>query len=163
METTPPPSRIRNWTRGVIRAAVLILAAMGLCWLVGGSMLRLLLTPAYDRQVTKRAYSPNRAALSEVEVTKGGFGTVWTTRVHLRPVGQEGWTVYQAKDGDFTPSMRWKGNDTLFIGLSCERFDHLSNPDDWPSSNPVERRLKVRFEYLRNCDDAASGTVQRPL
>lgn len=162
MDTTPP-SRILNWTRSLTRAAVLILAAIGLCWLVGGPILRLLLTPAYDRRVTKRAYSPDRAALSEVEVTKGGFGTVWTTRVHLQPVGQEGWTVYQTKDSDFTPSMRWKGDDTLVIGLPCERFDHLSNPDDWPRSNPAERRLKVRFVYLQNCDDPGSGTAQRPL
>jgi hypothetical protein len=126
-------------------------------------MLRLLLAPAYDRQVTKRAYSLNRAMLSEVEVTKGGFGTVWTTRVRLQPVGQKGWTVYQAKDSDFTPSMRWKDNDTLVIGLPCERFDYLSNPDDWPRGNPAERRIKVRFEYLRNCDDSATGTGQRPL
>ncbi len=126
-------------------------------------MLRLLLTPAYDRQVTKRAYSSDRAALSEVEVTKGGFGTVWTTRVYLQPVGQEGWTVYQTKDSDFTPSMRWEGNDTLVIGLPCERFDHLSNPEDWPRSKPAERRLKVRFEYLRDCEASATGTVQHPL
>ena len=124
-------------------------------------MLRLLLAPVYDRQVTKRRYPPDRAAVAEVEVTKGGFGTVWTTRVHLRPVGQEGWTVYQAKDSDFTPSTRWKGDDTLVIGLSCERFDFLSNPDDWQRSDPAERRFKVRFEYIRDCADPA-GSTQLP-
>jgi hypothetical protein len=163
MDISPPPSRIRKWTRSLTRVAVLILAAIGLCWLIGGPILLLLLTPIYDRQVTKRAYSPNRALVSEVEVTKGGLGTVWTTRVHLQPVGQEGWTIYKTKDSDFTPSMKWKGNDTLVIGLSCERFDYLSNPDDWPRGNSAARRIKVRFEYLRKCDDPVSGTAQHPL
>ena len=159
MDTISSPSRFRQWARIVTRAAVLFLAVIGLCWLVGGPMLRLLLTPTYDRQVTKRAYSPNRAAISEVEVIKGGFGTVWTTSVHLRNVGQGSWTVYQAKDSDFTPSIKWKSNDTLVVGLPCERFDYLSNPDDWPRSNPAEPRLKVRFIYIRSCDDVASGTT----
>ena len=163
MDTISSPSRIRQWTRIVPRAAVLVLAAIGLCWLVGGPMLRLLLAPAYDRQITKRVYSPNRAAVSEVEVTKGGLGTVWTTGVYLRPVGQDGWTVYQTRDSDFTPSIKWKGNDTLVVGLPCQRFDYLSNPDDWPRSKPAEPRLKVRFIYIRNCDDLASGTIQRPI
>lgn len=117
MDTISSPSRIRQWTRIVTRAAVLVLAAIGLCWLVGGPMLRLLLAPAYDRQITKRVYSPNSAAVSEIEVTKGGLGTVWTTSVYLRPVGQDGWTVYQTRDSDFTPSIKWKGNDTLVVGL----------------------------------------------
>lgn len=163
MGITSPPSHIRIWTNRLVRGAVLVLAAIGLCWLVGGPVIRLLLTPAYDRQVTKRVYSPDRAAVSQVEVTKGGFGTVWTTRVHLKPVGQEGWTIYQTKDSDFTPSLKWKSDDTLVIGLSCERFDYLSNPDDWQRSNPAERRFKVRFEYARDCDDPASLAAQRPL
>jgi hypothetical protein len=141
-----------------------MLAAIGLIWLVGGPILRLLLSPAFDRQVTKRSYSPNGEAVAEIAVTRGGFGTVWTTRVHLRPIGEKGWTVYKAGDSDFTPSIRWRSKDTLIIGLPCDRFDYVSNPDDWPRSNPAEYRLKVRFEYVRDCDDyTGEGAPQRPL
>lgn len=85
--------------------------------------------------------------MAEVEVRRGGLGTVWTTRVHLHSGGTT-WTVYQTKDSDFEPPLRWVDRDTLILGLPCDRFDHVSNPDDWERSDPRERRLRVRFEYL---------------
>lgn len=163
MDKDPLPTASRRWARGLTSLLVLFLAAIGLCSLVGGLVTRLLLAPTYDTQVTRRVFAHDRSAVSEVEVTKGGFGTVWTTSVNLRPVGQKGWTVYEAQDSDFTPSIKWKGNDTLIIGLPCARVDYLSNPDDWPRSNTAERRFKVRFEYLQNCDAPTGGTTQRPL
>jgi hypothetical protein len=66
-------------------------------------------------------------------------------------VGQKHWTVYQTKDSDFVPPLRWLRPDTLLIGLPCYRFDHLSNPDDWERGDATERRLKVRFVYPGNC------------
>lgn len=138
--------------RYIIKAAIRILAVIGLFWLLGGPVLRLLLSPTFDRQVTTRVYSPDHGAIAEVEVIKGGLGTVWTTRIHLTPVGQDGWTVYQTKDSEFTPPMRWSNRNTLVIGLPCDRFDYLSNPDDWQRNDARERRFRVRFEYVSGCD-----------
>ena len=161
MDNIFPRSRFQLWTLRLVRAVTWALAAIGFGWLVGGPILRLLLTPAYNRQVTKRVYSPHRAAVSQVEVTSGGFGTVWTTRVRVGPTDQDGWIVYQARDSIFTPALTWKSDDTLVIGLSCDRFDYLSNPDDFRDSNRTERRLEVHFEYLRLCDNRTDAIVKR--
>ena len=128
-----------------------MLALIGFCWLVGGPLLRLLIAPMYDTQVVHALRSPDQTTVAEVEVRTGGFGTVWTTRVHLRPDGTEQWTVYQTKDSDFEPPLRWANADTLVIGLPCDRFDYVSNPDDWARSDPSERRYRVRFEYPADC------------
>lgn len=151
------PSRRRHAVRLLRKVTVGALAILGLISLLDGPFLRLLLEPLYDKQVVSRLYSPDRAAVAEVEVTKGGFGTVWTTRVHLRPEGEKPWTVYQTGDSAFEPPLRWSGPQTLVVGLPCDRFDHLSNPDDWERGDPNARRLKVRFEYVKACPPEASG------
>jgi len=76
----------------------------------------------------------------------------------LRPIpgGEDYWTVYQAKDSDFIPPLRWADYETLIIGLPCERFDYVSNPDDWERSNLSEQRLKVPFTYADECAPPAS-------
>lgn len=132
------------------RATLYVLAAIGLFCVVGGMVLKLVLSPLYERRIVRSAFSPDRTAVAELEVTTGG-ATVWTTRIRLRPVGGEGWTVYQAGDSRFEPSMAWAAKDTLVISLPCDRFDHLSNPDDWGRSDPAARRLKVRFTYPKDC------------
>lgn len=133
------------------KAAVRVLAVIGLLWLIGGPVLRLLFTADFVTDVVGRTYSPDRSALAEVEVTRGGLGTVWTTRVHLGTPTERGWTVYETKDSDFVPPLRWLNETTLLIGLPCGRFDHLSNPDDWESVEPRPNRLRVRFEQPKGC------------
>jgi len=131
------------------KLAVASLAVIGFLWVAGGPLARLILSPFYVTEVVRQVYSPNRSAVAEIEVRKGGFGTVWTTRVHLRSTGQTQWTVYQTKDSDFVPPLRWVNGNTLVIGLPCDRFDHLSNPDDWESITPRPNRVRVRFEHPR--------------
>jgi hypothetical protein len=140
--------------RWIWKAAVGTLAVIGLLWLAGGPLLGLIFAPLFHTEVVRRLFSPDRAAVAEVEVRRGGFGTVWTTRVHLRYVGKDYWTVYQTKDSDFAPPLRWTSRDTLLIGLPCDRFDHVSNPDDWKRGDPREPRLKVRFAYPKECEGA---------
>ena len=154
MPNPVPLSRRRAPLRLVRKSVVQLLALIGLFWLAAGPLLRLLMTPFFHTEVVRVARSPDRGAVAEVEVRRGGLGTVWTTRVHLRYLGREYWTVYKAKDSDFVPPVRWRDRDTLLIGLPCGRFDHLSNPDDWERNDPTERRLKVRFVYPEKCEKA---------
>jgi hypothetical protein len=129
------------------------LAAAGFIWLAGGTIGRILLSPMFVTEKVRVLPSPNGDAVAEIEVRSGGLATVWTTRVHLRPDPDNDfyWTVYQAKDSDFVPPMRWVDNQTLLITLPCKRFDYASNPDDWQRSDSSERRLKVRFTYPAAC------------
>lgn len=128
---------------------------------VGAILFLLAIQPVmYNREITKRVHSPDRSVVAEVEVTKGGFGTVWTTRVFLIPNGQQGWAIYSTNDSDYTPPLQWEGSDTLILGLPCERFDHIANPDDWDRGNTSERCLKVRFEYDKVCNSNAGNGIQ---
>ena len=138
----------------VLRKTVLyFLAAAGLVWVAGGAIARVLSAPFFVTEKVRVLPSPRGDAAAEVEVRKGGLGTVWTTRIHLRPNLNDDfrWTVYQAKDSDFVPPLRWADGQTLVITLPCERFDYVSNPDDWERSDLAERRLKVRFAYPAAC------------
>lgn len=147
-------SKVKPFARplaAVWKLVVQLLAVVGFLWIAGGSILRLLVGPLFVTDVVRRAYSPDRSAVAEVEVRRGGLGTVWTTRVHLGSPTQPRWTVYQTKDSDFVPPLRWLDRTTLLIGLPCGRFDHLSNPDDWESTEPRPDRLRVRFERPKEC------------
>ena len=135
----------------ISKSAVRVLAVIGLLWLIGDPVLRLLLNPHFVTYVVRRAYAPNRAFVAEVEVTRGGMGTVWTTRVKVRPPTEPSWTVYETQDSDFVPPLLWLNKTTLLIGLPCGRFDHLSNPDDWESAELRPDRLRVRFERPGDC------------
>ena len=127
-----------------------MLAAIGGVCVLGALLLAGLANTLFETEVIRTVSSPDKRSVAEVEVRKGGFGTVWTTRVHLRTPGAT-WTVYQTKDSDFVPPLNWADRETLVIGLPCDRFDHVSNPDDWPRSDPAEPRLKIRLRYPESC------------
>jgi hypothetical protein len=131
-------------------AIVSLLAVIGaLCLLSIISLLglhRLL----YATEVIRTLPSPDHRASAQIEVTKGGFGTVWTTEVYLRSRGNN-WIIYKSRDSDFEPPLRWRNGETLVVGLPCDRFDHTSNPDDWERDDPGEHRLRMIFEYPADC------------
>lgn len=127
-----------------------MLAAIGGVCVLAVLLLAGLANVLFENEIVRTASSPDKRSVAEVEVRKGGFGTVWTTRVHLRTSGST-WTVYQTRDSDFVPPLTWADRETLVIGLPCDRFDHVSNPDDWPRRDPAQRRLKVRFRYPGSC------------
>jgi hypothetical protein len=85
----------------------------------------------YAKEVIRQLSGPGGAGTAEIEVTKGSLGTAWTTRVHLRKSPLQRWTIYQNRDSDFVPPLHWADHTTLVVGLPCDEFDHLSNPDDW--------------------------------
>jgi hypothetical protein len=80
-----------RFARLLWKSAIGILAFIGLMWLIGGTIIQFLAGPMFETEIVQRTYSPDRAAVAEVEVRKGGFGTVWTTRVHLRTAGTKIW------------------------------------------------------------------------
>jgi len=136
------------------RAVVGGLALVGAFALCGRPLMSFLLAPLYDRQVVRRVSSPDGAAVAEVELTRGGLGTVHTMRVHLAWAGEPAWLVYQTQDSDFEPPLRWADRRTLVVGLPCDRFGYASNPDDWAWREPRPRRLRVRFVYPEACAPA---------
>lgn len=146
----PPASRERNWLPRLGKLVIWALAAFGLLALVGPSMMQLVSSRAFVTEVRRTVPSPDGGAEARIEVRRG-FGTVHTTRVLLTAKGGDTWTIYETGDSDFEPSLRWIGRDTLLMGLGCEVFGHISNPDDWERSNPNERRLKVRVTYIEPC------------
>ena len=159
MGDIPYMTDVSNWQRysarpvaAVWKLTVAALAVTGFFWLAGGPLFRTLIHPLlFVTEVVRREYSPDRAAVADVEVTRGGFGTVWTTRVYLGSPDRRQWIVYQTRDSDFIPPLHWLDRHTLRIGLPCGRFDHVSNPDDWESSEPRPNRLQVRVERPSNC------------
>jgi hypothetical protein len=53
-----------------------LLAVVGFLWTAGGPVLRVLSAPLFVTEVVRRTYSPDRSAVADVEVRRGGFGTV---------------------------------------------------------------------------------------
>jgi hypothetical protein len=139
------------WTRRLARVALYTFAFIGLLWAGGGPLLRLLFSPLFVTETLRSLPSPDSARVAEIEVRRGGFGTVWTMRVKVRRRDTESWTIYETGDSDFVPPVQWADSDTLLVGLPCGRFDHASNPDDWQRLNASERPLKVRFTYRERC------------
>jgi len=125
------------------------LAVFGLALLVGPTLLRLVFSGAFVTEVRARVPSPDGQAEARIEVRRAT--TVHTTRVLLSARGGDTWTIYETGDSDFEPSLRWIRRDTLLMGIGCEVFGHISNPDDWERSDPGERRLKVRITYIEPC------------
>ena len=133
------------------KVAFAAFALIGFLWVAGDSLARIIVRPLlFETEVVRRVPSPDRSAEAQVEVTRGGFGTVWTTRVRLGPQGLPLWIVYETSDSMFVPPLRWVDRNTVLIGLPCGRFDYLSNPDDWDSGVRSDR-LRIRFEYIAEC------------
>ncbi len=88
------------------------------------------------------------------QITRGGFGTVWTTRILIEDTltGDQR-AIYKARDSDWQPLIRWTGRQSLVLTLPCDRVDFLSNPgNDSAGQQPLDR-LVVRFDYPARCED----------
>jgi hypothetical protein len=162
VEEAPQPSMgcLGCLGRGLIVVFALIGFLQTTTRLFGPVLFDTIMSPLMVREVTKTVAAPGGATNARIEVTRGGFGTVWTTRIRLVPKGEEGWMIYQTKDSDFTPTLRWLDPTTLLLGLGCERFGHISNPDDWESvSESRPRRYKVRVYYSdKRCAPNVDGS-----
>lgn len=147
-----PPSTLGIGCVGCLwRAIILGLALVGFLRLAAmflPPLLDAIVGPFLVTETIRTVRSPDKSTTARIYVTRGGLGTVWTTRVRVVPQGQEGWLIYQTKDSDYVPTLHWADRDTLLIGVGCERFDHLSNPDDWEGVSEARRSFKVRILYV---------------
>jgi hypothetical protein len=146
--TNQPSRQSRHPILMLWKVAIAIFALIGVIWTFGGPIVGLL-PDLFVTEVARRSSSPDRSAVAEVVVRRGA--TVSTTRVFVGPPGKRQWTVYETRDSDFVPPLRWLNDKTLLVGLPCGRFDHLSNPDDWESLEPRPDRLRVRFQNPEDC------------
>lgn len=105
----------------------------------------------FQTEVIRRTVSPDKQAVAEVVVRRGI--TVSTIRVRLNVADGRTWIVYEKRDSDFSPPLRWADTHTLVVGLPCGRFDHVANPDDWEDETESRPdRFKVRFERPKSCN-----------
>jgi len=140
-----------NYRRALGRLVVSLFAVIGAFLCISRVLHALLANVLFETQVVRTVTAPAGAARAEIEVRRGGLGTVWTTRVHLIAADRRRWTIYQTGDSSFQPPLRWEDRQTLVVGLPCDRFGYASNPDDWDRHDPAEPRLRVRFEYPAVC------------
>ena len=101
----------------------------------------------YVEERSRELLSPQGKLRAYQQVTKGGFGTVWTTRVFVeevapgRPV-----LIYSNRDSDFEPPYRWAANELLTVCVPTDRVDFMSNPADYSAGQRPIERFRVRFE-----------------
>lgn len=82
------------------------------------------------------------------EVTKGGFGTVWTTRLYLEDrSGSNRIQIYSNKDSDFVPGWKWVHDERLLLHVHCGRIDHMSSPAAYAEADDPIGRVRVQFVY----------------
>jgi len=110
----------------------------------------------YERVEIRWLTAPDDMTTAKVQVTRGGMGTVWTTRVVLAWKGGTQ-VIYENSDSPFEPSLAWQDAATLVVGLPCGRIDHLSTPGAeglWRIPTPVQ----VRFHYAETCREPTLPT-----
>lgn len=100
----------------------------------------------YGDEVGRRLVSPDGRLRAYQQVTKGGFGTVWTTRLFVEEVGGAGSVmIYSNQDSDFEPPYRWVANELLTVCVPPDRVDFMSNPADYSAGRKPIERFRVRF------------------
>lgn len=141
-------SKPRSWGRLGCFGVIGILAAIGALALL--AILARGVGVLYTDEVSREVFSPDRSLVAYQQVTKGGFGTVWTTKVLVRSTDSRGdRLIYRNQDSSFEPPFRWEGPETLRIMLPCGRIGFLSNPTDYAKAKEPIGRLTVRWSYIR--------------
>ena len=136
----------------VKRAAFSSFAIIGFLW-VGTLVSCTAVRPIFYADTDfPRIMAPDGKLATYRRITTGGLGTVLTTRLFIAeaPKGEE-LLIYESRDSDYVPKLRWLDRETLLVELPCDRVDYISNPNDWgEGSTPIER-VAVRFTYLAPC------------
>lgn len=146
--------RARSLLHRLWRFTVATLAVLGLFCVAGRPIARLAFGWMFERVQVRRLPAPADDATAVLEVTRGGFGTVWTTRVLLvRPTDSQ--TLYEARDSTFEPPLAWTRDQTLMVGLPCGPIDHLSAPGAHALSR-ASAPVHVRFHYIADCSAVGS-------
>lgn len=146
-----------SWGRLGCLATIGLLAGLGGLFALGLAARNL--DSFYVDEETRRTPSPDGELVAYQRVTRGGFGTVWTTRIFVTDSrGSNERMIYSNRDSDFQPPFRWTGDDELRLTLPCGRIDHVGNPSDYAGGDAPIERFRVRFDYERaDCLAAAAG------
>lgn len=141
--------RSRRLVHFTWRLTVTVLTVVGLACVAGRPLARVASGWMYETVEMRRLTAPDDMTTALVQVTRGGMGTVLTTRVVLTwPGGTQ--VIYENGDSPFEPCLTWQDEATLVVGLPCGRIDHLSTPGAeglWRIPTPVQ----VRFHYVERC------------
>lgn len=129
-----------------------LFATIGFFTIVGPLACSAIRPVFYEDTSYPKVRAPGTSLAAYRTVTRGGLGTVWTTRIYLIDTkDNEERLIYETRDSDNVPSLRWLDGETLVISLPCDRIDHLSNPADWDEGKTAMERVAVRFVYLTPC------------
>lgn len=132
--------RVRKWL-------VYALAAWGAWSLVTIAFLWSVHELFYSKTIEEVAASPNGELVAKREVTRGGLGTVWTTRILVEDPTESRRMIYKNRDSDYVPPMRWTSPEQLEVEVHCGRVDHMGNRGAWTEGETPFQRLRVRFIY----------------
>ena len=115
----------------------------------------------YEDQEFAKVRAPNGPLAAYRKVTRGGFGTVWTTRIFVvNIINAEESLVYENGDSEFIPNIRWVNGETLALGLPCGRIDHIANPQDFDKGTTPLDRFAVQIEYVKSCAEVAKESTE---
>jgi hypothetical protein len=100
----------------------------------------------YVDEISRQLLSPDGKLRAYQQVTRGGFGTAWTTRIFVEEVAAgKPAMIYSNKDSDFEPPYRWTANELLTVCVPSDRIDFMSNPADYSAGQSPIQRFRVRF------------------
>ena len=100
-----------------------------------------------QRTVEEEVYSPDKTLKVVRLVTRGGFGTVYTTRLHVKDEAGEEFSIYSNTNSDYVPKVEWVGPEHLEITIHCGRVNHMGNPSAYEDAKTAIGRLRVKFLY----------------
>ena len=101
----------------------------------------------YEETVEEEIHSPDRTLKVVRRITRGGFGTVYTTRLNVEDEAGKGFLIYSNGDSDYVPKVEWVGPEHLEITIHCGRINHMSNPSAYEDAKTAIGRLRVKFLY----------------
>ena len=101
----------------------------------------------YEETVEEEIHSPDRTLKVVRLITRGGFGTVYRTSLHVKDEAGEEFSIYSNGDSDYVPKVEWVGPEHIEITIHCGRINHMSNPSAYEDAKTAIGRLRVKFLY----------------
>lgn len=81
------------------------------------------------------------------DVSRGGFGTVYTTSLIVEDDRGESLLIYKNRDSDYKPPVAWTDAETLEVTIHCGRINHMGNNAGWIEGDTPIQRFRVKFLY----------------
>lgn len=128
-------------------AILYVLAALGALCLVSSGILTGFHTILHKTDREAIVVAPGGKLRAIREVTRGGFGTVWTTRIFVLDGAGERRSIYSTGDSDYVPFMRWTDPERLDLSIHWGRIEHLGSSAAYTKGGSPVQRFGVRFIY----------------